>query len=82
MIAQEVEHIFPDWVVAGRDGYKAVGYPGFEALTVESFREIKNENEQLKAENSKLKIRLTSIEERLSAIESRIDASLRERSGR
>lgn len=62
MIAQEVEKVFPDWVVVGTDGYKAVGYPGFEALTVEGFREIKDENEWLKK-------KVASLEERLSAVE-------------
>jgi hypothetical protein len=48
-IAQEVEKVFPEWVTTMPDGYKAVGVKGFEALAVESLRELKAENESLKS---------------------------------
>lgn len=66
------EQISPNWVVTGPDEYEVVGYPGFEALTIESLRELKAENDHLKIENSTLKIKLASIEDRLSAIEKRV----------
>ncbi|NIP23833.1 MAG: hypothetical protein GWN67_03565, partial [Phycisphaerae bacterium] len=54
MIAQEVENVFPDWV-SENDGYKAVTFRGFEALTVESLRELRQEKDaeiaRLKEEN-------------------------------
>ena len=42
-IAQEVEAVFP--AVGGRDsdGFKTVGPQGFEALTVEALRDLRNE---------------------------------------
>jgi hypothetical protein len=55
MIAQEVETLFPEWVKTDADGFKAVSYEGFEALTVEAFREMKQENEQLRTELDELK---------------------------
>ncbi|HVE14775.1 MAG TPA: tail fiber domain-containing protein [Elusimicrobiota bacterium] len=48
VIAQEVEKVFPDWVTTNADGYKDVGFKGFEGVAVESFRELKAENEALK----------------------------------
>ncbi len=54
VIAQEVEGVFPDWVDERSDGYKAVTFRGFEALTVEALRELRNEKDEqiarLKAE--------------------------------
>lgn len=50
MIAQEVEKVFPQWVTEGRDGFKAVGIMGFEALVVEALREIKSELDLLKGQ--------------------------------
>ena len=42
LIAQEVEKAFPEWVSTGPDGYKELTIRGFEALTIEALREIKN----------------------------------------
>ena len=55
MIAQEVEQVVPEWVNTDSDGYKGLSYKGFEALTVESFRELKQENELLRAELAEIK---------------------------
>jgi hypothetical protein len=43
MVAQQVEQVFPDWVEERADGYKTVTYRGFEALTVEAMRELRDE---------------------------------------
>ncbi|MGR9052233.1 MAG: tail fiber domain-containing protein [Gammaproteobacteria bacterium] len=48
MIAQEVEQVFPQWVVTGPDGYKAIGTQGFEALVVEAFRNLAEQIRQLR----------------------------------
>ena len=40
MIAQEVETVLPDWVSTTPEGYKLLAIRGFEALTVEAFREL------------------------------------------
>lgn len=47
MTAQDIEKVFPEWVTT-KDGVKYVGYIGFEALTVEAVRELKEENDALK----------------------------------
>jgi hypothetical protein len=73
MIAQEVEGVFPDWVSTGPDGYKRLTYRGFEALTVEALRELrearktdlnqlKQQLEETRAENAELKNRLNALE--------------------
>ena len=66
MIAQEVEKVFPDWVHQRDDGYKAVTFRGFEALTVEALRELRSEKDQqietLEAENDELRERLETLE--------------------
>jgi hypothetical protein len=71
MVAQEVEPIFPDWVETGSDGYKRLTYRGFEALTVEALRELREEKETriaaLETEVDELKARLEKLEQLLSA---------------
>jgi hypothetical protein len=68
--------VFPDWVSTGTDGYKRVTYRGFEALTVESLRELRAENErqmkekdaaitQLQRQNAELERRLKAVEEKI-----------------
>lgn len=44
-VAQDVEPIFPRWVSTGDDGYKAITITGFEALTVEALRELREEKD-------------------------------------
>jgi hypothetical protein len=48
MIAQEVEKVFPDWVIKTADGTRMIEVRGFEALAVESMRELKADNDQLR----------------------------------
>ena len=48
LIAQDVEQVFPTWITTNCNGYKDLTVIGFEALTVEAMRELKNENEKLK----------------------------------
>ena len=47
LIAQEVEEAFPDRVDTDPSGHRRLTARGFEALTVEAFREPKCENEEL-----------------------------------
>jgi len=66
MVAQEVEEVFPDWVDVGGHGYKILTYRGFEALTVDALRELRNEKneelEQLRARNADLELRVAQLE--------------------
>jgi hypothetical protein len=62
MIAQDVEQVFPEWVDTGTNGYKTLTFRGFEALTVEAFRELQAENDQLKATCRSLEARLAALE--------------------
>jgi hypothetical protein len=48
LVAQEVEKVFPEWVAVGPNEYKALTCRGFEALTIEAFRELKTEVESMK----------------------------------
>ena len=50
MIGQEVEKVFPEWISKSSDGYRIFSPEGFEALTVEALRELKQENNQLRQE--------------------------------
>lgn len=49
LIAQEVEKVFPEWVGVSAEGYKDLTVRGFEALTVEALKDLKNEIDSLKA---------------------------------
>jgi hypothetical protein len=57
-IADEVEQVFPQWVVTAPDGTKTIAYSGFEALVVEALRQLAGEVEKLTEENEKLRERL------------------------
>ncbi|WP_089945001.1 tail fiber domain-containing protein [Candidatus Entotheonella palauensis] len=60
MIAQEVEKIFPQWVEEGANGYKLLTFRGFEALTVEALRELRDEKD---AQIAALEARLAVLEQ-------------------
>jgi hypothetical protein len=49
LLAQEVEEIFPEWVGTDSEGFKDLTIRGFEALAVESFKEIKRNLDELKS---------------------------------
>lgn len=49
LIAQEVEQVFPEWVGVDPEGFKDLTIRGFEALTVEAFKELKQEIDALKS---------------------------------
>jgi endosialidase-like protein/collagen triple helix repeat protein len=74
MIAQEVEEVFPDWVGTSGLGYKMLTFRGFEALTVEALRELRQEKDSqittlerkinmLDDENAVLQARLVRLEQ-------------------
>ncbi|MGI9236400.1 MAG: tail fiber domain-containing protein [Woeseiaceae bacterium] len=61
-IAQDVEKVFPEWVVDGPDGYKALVPEGFEALTVAALRELRQEKDKQFAElRSEFTARVTKL---------------------
>jgi hypothetical protein len=43
LVAQDVEPVFPEWVSTDPKGYKELTIRGFEALTVESLRDLQNQ---------------------------------------
>jgi trimeric autotransporter adhesin len=61
-VAQEVQHVFPQWVSAGDDGNLMLSMRGFEAVAVRALQE-------LDAENTELRARLAVIEARLDVRE-------------
>lgn len=71
-IAQEVEQVFPDWVSDAAGGMKSVAPVGFESLTVQALRELREEKDaqisELRQQNAALENRLRSLEKTLSAI--------------
>jgi hypothetical protein len=48
LIAQDVEHVLPELVVTGDDGFKAIDYSKLPLLTIEAVKELKAENDALK----------------------------------
>lgn len=46
MIAQDVEQVFPEWVREDAKGYKTLTVIGFEGLTVEALRELREEKDE------------------------------------
>lgn len=66
MIAQEVEQVFPDWVGEDEQGYKYVTFRGFEALTVEALRQLRQEKD---AQIAALEAQVAEQQARLAALE-------------
>jgi hypothetical protein len=76
MIAQEVETVFPDWVETAGHGFKTVTFRGFEALTVEALRELRDEGaaraETLERENEALRGTVRTLDARVRALEAMV----------
>lgn len=72
-LAQEVERVFPEWVESGADGYKRLSIRGFEALTVEALRELRNEAAE-RAERDAA--RIASLEAQMEELKALVRASL------
>jgi hypothetical protein len=70
LIAQEVEPVFPDWVETGPDGMKRLTVRGFEALTIEALRQLREEKDAriaaLERQNRSLEARLAALEKQLT----------------
>ncbi len=71
-IAQEVEKVFPEWVGEAQ-GHKTLTISGFEALTVESLRELRAEKDaqiaSLQADNQAKQEQIESLAARLERLE-------------
>jgi hypothetical protein len=81
-IAQEVEQVIADWVEEGSDGYKRLAIRGFEALAVESLRELRAEKDQqiaaLEVEGAELRATNSALEARVRRLEA-IEAEVADR---
>lgn len=62
LIAQDVEAVFPELVVTGEDGYKAVDYSRLPLVSLQAIRELHARNDSLAAENAALERRLAALE--------------------
>ncbi len=71
VIAQDVEKVFPEFVVENSEGYKSVAYDKFVAPLIEAVKELKKENDVLKQENEDIKTQNKLIEERLNNLENK-----------
>jgi len=71
-VAQEVEPFFPEWI-GQSGGMKTLNISGFEALTVESLRELRaekdNQIESLRAENQAKQREIEDLKVRLDRLE-------------
>ncbi|UBF27076.1 tail fiber domain-containing protein [Kovacikia minuta CCNUW1] len=67
-IAQEVENVFPEWIGVDDEGYATLTIRGFEALSVEAFKQLKTENEILKQRCNALEARLNLLTEKLQVL--------------
>jgi hypothetical protein len=47
-VAQDVEKVFPEWIIEGADGYKLLADRGLGAVLVEAIRELKSELDELR----------------------------------
>lgn len=66
MIAQEVAEVFPEWVEETPDGYVAVSFRGFEALTVEALRGLQDES---RATIESQRVQIAGLEKQVHGLE-------------
>ena len=82
MIVQEVEEVFPNWVSKAGHGYKTLTFRGFEALTVEALRELRDEKDteiaSLRAEKDAQIADLTNRLDRMEAMVSGLTGVVQE----
>ncbi|MFH1110574.1 MAG: tail fiber domain-containing protein [Planctomycetota bacterium] len=73
LIADEVQRAFPQWVGRDPKGYQTLTVGGFEALTAEALRELRQEKDaavrKLQEENAELHEMLKRVSERIVALE-------------
>lgn len=56
LVAQDLEKVFPEWVVEDKDGNKSIKYGlQFQMLMINAIKELKEKNEKLEAEIASLK---------------------------
>jgi trimeric autotransporter adhesin len=60
-VAQQVAEVFPGWVGTDDEGFLTVGPQGFEALTVEALRELRDEHAVLRAELAEIRRQLEQL---------------------
>jgi hypothetical protein len=76
MVAQDIEKVFPDWIDSGPNGYKRVTYRGFEALTVEALRDLRDQEDreivELRSENAALRQQIEQMHGENEAINRRL----------
>ena len=74
MIAQEVEQVFPEWVDEDERGFKRLTIGGFEALTVEALRDLRDEKDaeidSLRAEKD---AEIAALRERVDRLERMVE---------
>ncbi|PIE86179.1 MAG: hypothetical protein CSA05_01880 [Bacteroidia bacterium] len=72
MIAQDVEKVFPELVVTGTDGYKAIDYGKLSVVLLDALKEQQKEIEKLKKQNNNLKNQLTGADKKYSELNKRL----------
>jgi hypothetical protein len=73
-IAQDVEEVFPEWVQTDEDGLKGLAMRGFEALTVESLRELHTRNQELSGQVLELTTQVQVLTTQVESLQRRCAA--------
>jgi len=60
-IGQEVEKVFPEWILENDVGYKLLSIRGFEALAVEALRELRAANQALQHSHQELQAQIARL---------------------
>ncbi|HEV7781582.1 MAG TPA: tail fiber domain-containing protein [Chitinophagaceae bacterium] len=68
-LAQDIEKVFPEFVVMGQDNYKGIAYHNFSVIAIKAIQEQQQVIDELKKENTGLKEKFQGLEERLKRLE-------------
>ena len=69
VIAQEVEAVYPEFVITNENGMKAVNYAQMTAVLIEAMKELNAKVNRLESENANLKASLNEVKELRSQVD-------------
>ena len=74
LLAQELERVYPELVVTGPDGYKAVNYAQLAPVLIEALKELAAENAQLRQQAAAAAQQAATAEATTASFEQRLRA--------
>ena len=76
-IAQDIQAYFPEKVQTDAQGYLQTAYSDYDALTVESIRDLDKRSTAQQAENDALRAENADLKKRMKALEAKMEKMMK-----